>query len=379
MAPRTDPWRVLWLAKGLGRGGAERLIVDAAGMLDRGRFDVEVAYLLPWKDALVGELAEADVPVHCLGQRSAYDMRWAVRLRRLVAERGYDLVHTHAPVPAVAARVGLAGPRPRLVHTEHNVWSRYRRLTYWSNAVTYARNDHVVAVSEAVADSIPDRQVRRHGLRAPVEVVVHGIRLSSGERPPTAQARRQARDTLHLPEDAPVVGTVGNLTAKKDQATLLRAFARVLDCRADARLVVIGAGVLEMTLKREATDLGVDHAILWAGSRPDVPALLPAFDVFTLTSRFEGLPISMLEAMAAGLPMVVTPVGGIGEVITEGREGLFAPVGDPAAVSERLVRLLTDPALRAKMGSAARIRSLDFDLSPAVRRIEEIYDEVLGS
>ena len=125
--------------------------------------------------------------------------------------------------------------------------------------------------------------------------------------------------------DVPVVGTVANLTAKKDQSTLLRAFAILRGDRPDARLVVVGAGVLEDQLRREADQLGLGTSVLWAGSRPDVPQLLPAFDVFALTSRFEGLPIALLEGMAAGLPVVVTPVGGVGEVVTDGREGFFAP------------------------------------------------------
>ncbi len=101
--------------------------------------------------------------------------------------------------------------------------------------------------------------------------------------------------------------------------------------------------------------------------------------MFALTSRFEGLPIALLEGMAAGLPVVVTPVGGVGEVVTDGREGYFAPVGDAGLVAARLGKILDDPDLRGRLGTAAAARSQDFDLSRTVRRIEEIYAEVLGS
>ena len=123
----TGPARVLWLAKGLGRGGAEQLLAGCARHVDRNRFDVEVAYVLPWKDALVPELRAVGIPVFCLNGGRPADPRWALRLRRLAHERGYDLVHTHMPVPAVAARILLGGDgvgRPRLVHTEHNLWHR---------------------------------------------------------------------------------------------------------------------------------------------------------------------------------------------------------------------------------------------------------------
>ncbi|WP_157875754.1 glycosyltransferase, partial [Streptacidiphilus griseoplanus] len=174
--PRDGRTRVLWLAKGLGRGGAEQLLVNCARQLDRDRYEVDVAYVLPWKDALVPALEAAGARVHCLGGTPGTpgrpDPRWPLRLRRLAVERGYALVHTHMPVPAVAARLLVRGPglrRVRLVHTEHNMWERYRTATRWANAATYGRNDAVIAVSQAVADT-----VTRRGPGGWLTVVHHG-------------------------------------------------------------------------------------------------------------------------------------------------------------------------------------------------------------
>ena len=367
--------RLLWLTKTLGRGGAERLLVDCASLIDRDRFDIEVAYVLAAEDALVPELRAASVPVHCLARGDQADLTWVLNLRRLVSRRRYDLVHTHAPLPAAVARIVLARPRPKMVHTEHNLWTRYHRATYWANALTYSRNDHVVAVSEAVAASIDPRRTRRGGQETPIEVLHHGIKLSAADS--DDQARLTARRELQLPPHVPVVGTVGNLTAKKDQACLLNAFHLLRARWPDARLVIIGAGVLEDQLRRQSRSLGDDDRTIFTGSRPDVEALLPAFDVFALTSQFEGLPISLLEAMAAGIPAVVSPVGGITEVVTDGLEGWFAPVGDARAFADRLSQMFSDPDLRQSMGATARKRSEEFDITPAVRRLEQIYDEVL--
>src|SRR5581483_2249061 len=175
--------------------------------------------------ALVPALEEAGVRVHCLGCSPGTpgrpDPRWPLRLRRLAAERGYRLVHTHMPVPAVAAR--LLVPGVRLVHTEHNLWERYRPATRWANAATYRRNDAVIAVSRAVADTVVRR--RRAAGADWLTVVHHGPDLSGAATGP--QAREAARRLLGLPADAVVVGTVGNLTAKKDQRTLLAAHARL--------------------------------------------------------------------------------------------------------------------------------------------------------
>ncbi|MFF0298207.1 glycosyltransferase [Kitasatospora sp. NPDC004614] len=356
------PARVLWLAKGLGRGGAEQLLVNCARHADRSRYAIEVAYVLPHKDALVPALAAAGLPVHCLGAAPA--RRWPLRLRALLAERRYDLVHTHMPVPAVAARL-LPGRR-KLVHTEHNLWERYRLPTRWANALTYGRNDAVIAVSHAVAAGI---ERRRPGDW--LTVVHHGPDL--GDAPSGPAARRAARAELGLPEDALVIGTVGNLTAKKDQATLLAAFALLRREHPNSRLVLVGSGPLEAQLRERAGE-----GVLFAGSRGDVPALLPGLDVFCLSSRQEGLPVALMEAMTSGLPSVVTRVGGMPEVLDDGVEGRLVPPGDPAELVTALKELAADPGLRARMGAAARERSKSFDVAGAQRAIERVYARVLA-
>ncbi|GAA4841813.1 glycosyltransferase [Kitasatospora terrestris] len=357
--------RVLWLAKGLGRGGAEQLLVNCARNADTSRYEFEVAYVLPHKDALVPALEAAGVRTHCLG--AAPGALWPWRLRSLLAERRYDLVHSHMPVPAVAARLLTLGPRgARLVHTEHNVWERYRTPTRWANALTYRRNDAVIAVSHAVAGTI--------GRRRPgdwVTVVHHGPDLAGAPEGPAA--RSAAREALGLPQDAVVIGTVGNLTAKKDQATLLAAFAQLRREHPSAALVLIGAGPLEQQLRSQAGE-----SVVFAGSRPDVPALLPGLDVFTLSSRAEGLPVALMEAMTSGLPSVVTRVGGMPEVLDDGEQGYLVPPGDPAALAAALGRLVGDGGLRERLGSAARERSKSFDVAGAQRSIEQVYARVLA-
>ncbi|MFD9067199.1 glycosyltransferase [Kitasatospora purpeofusca] len=377
--PADAPVRVLWLAKGLGRGGAEQLLLNCARHADRSRYRIEVAYVLPWKDALAPALTEAGVAVHCLGgvpgTPGRADPRWPLRLRRLLAQRRYHLVHTHMPVPAAAARLlapTLTGRGPRLVHTEHNVWERYRPATRWANALTYRRNDAVIAVSHAVARTVPP------GRRRPgewVTVVHHGPDLAGASGGPAARAA--ARAELGLPDEAFVVGTVGNLTPKKDQATLLAAHADLLRRHPRARLVLIGTGPLEGQLRARAAELGIADAVLMTGSRSDVPQLLPALDVFTLSSRQEGLPVALMEAMTSGLPSVVTRVGGIPEVLDDGEQGYLVPPGDPSALADAFARLAEEPDLRTRLATAARERSERFDVAGAQRAVEAVYARVL--
>lgn len=362
--------RVLWVSKGLGRGGAEHLLVSSARAVDRERFEIEVAYVLPYKDALVPSLGDAGIRTHCIGTGMWGRFTWPWRLRRLVRRRGFDVVHTHMPVPAVAARLLLRPRAPRLVHTEHNTWRRYRWATYAANRVTYALNDHVIAVSKAVAESIVPGPLPHRRPLPPVEVLIHGIdadRQRPGSRP-------AARRLLGLPEDAVVIGTVGNLTPKKDQSTLLCAFRALHDSHPHSRLVVVGTGPLRPALERQARELGLQGSVLFAGMRDDVAEILPAFDVFALSSLFEGLSIALVEALAAGVPAVVTAVGGMPEVITHEREGLLVEPGDPAVLARAVERLLDDGGLRLRMSAAAIERARAFDIRRAVRRIEQIYE-----
>jgi glycosyltransferase involved in cell wall biosynthesis len=207
--------------------------------------------------------------------------------------------------------------------------------------------------------------------RAPIEVVTHGVDPGRARR--GAAACDRARAELGLEPGDAVIGTVGNFTAKKDQASLLRAMAAVVRDHPRARLVLVGSGPLEAELKHTASDLGLADRAVFAGSRHDIVDLLPGFDVFALSSRFEGLPIALLEAMATGLACVATRVGGVPEVVTDGRDGILVEPGDPDALATALGKLLGDENLRGDLGRRAARRSEDFQISAAVHRLERIY------
>jgi len=210
---------------------------------------------------------------------------------------------------------------------------------------------------------------------------VHVIHYGA-ERPATSLGpvgdRSRARKKLGISERALVVGTVGNLTAKKDHRTLLEATARAASNHHDLRLVLVGSGPLEHELRNATRSLGLTERVTFAGSRGDVAELLPAFDVFALSSRHEGLPISLLEAMAAGVPCVATAVGGVPEVVTDRDEGILVAPEDPDALAHALGAVVADPEFRHAAGARAARTARRFDISSAVRRTEQVYREVLG-
>jgi glycosyltransferase involved in cell wall biosynthesis len=364
--------RVLVVIKGLARGGAEQLLVSLAAHLDP-RFECDVAYIIPDADALVPDLRAEGWTVHYIGPDRG--VRWVGRLRRLVKSGGYDIVHVHSPFMAAFARVALPRAIP-LLYTEHNSWSAYRRGTYWANLVTYALNDSVVTVSDAVAATLRYPRALRFLRMPPVRTLYQGIDLSTLDL--GLAARREGRTLLGLGDDVPIVGTVANFRPEKGHRYLLEVAAAVRERVPGVRVILVGAGPLEAEITEEAARMGLTDTVVFAGYRPDAARMVAGFDVFLLTSLYEGLPIALLEALALGCPVVATRVGGIPEVVTEGREGFLAAARDTAALAAAVSKLLTDGEMRAGAAAAARRRAQDFDIRVTARELEAHYDALLA-
>lgn len=365
--------RVLVLIKGLGAGGAERLLVNAAAFGDRTRFEYEVAYLLTDDDALRPELEAAGLPVRCLDGRRRGGS-WIGRLGRWIGGGRFDLVHAHSPYVAAGARLALPRRLP-LVYTEHDTWPSYHPATRLANMLTYVRNDHVFAVSDRVRASIRFPRPLRFLRMPPVETLYQGIDPAATEGPTDREALRRE---LGLSVDGPVVGTVANYRPEKGHRHLLAAAALVREAIPGARFVLVGGGPLEAQVRREARELGLDGTVVFDEPRHDAARVAAAFDVFVLASLHEGLPIALLEAMALGRPVVVTEAGGIPEIVRHREHGLVVPAGSPSALAGGILEVLADPALGDRLGNAGRRRSADFDIRRTVRRVEAVYGELLA-
>lgn len=361
-----DVLRVLHLVKGLGPGGAERLLVSLCGARSPG-VEFHVAYLLPEKSHLVPELEEAGATVHLIGgRRGLAGLGWILRLRALVRNSRPHAVHIHSPALAPAARIStrLTRKRPRLVSTEQNVWASYRRATRVTNGVTVPLSDCHVAVSMVVRDSMWSP------LRPSTPVLPNGIparRLAA-----RCNERAAAREALGATDDEVVVASVANFREKKDHATL---FAAAAACRDEPRLrfVVIGQGPLEPQLRDLHRSLDLGNRVDFVGHHPDPPGVVAGADLFTLSSVHEGLPIAMLEAMALGVAPVVTAVGGVAEVVTDGVNGLLVPPRRPDLLAEAYRRLARDGTLRRRLGEGASHRAADYDVEHTQRAFERIY------
>lgn len=327
------------------RGGQNQIVLTALGQSKRGHAPV----ILARPDSELSRRAKARGAVvrdAGLG-RGDLSIRTCFAVRAAVARLRPDVVHVHESHGLVAALLSkaLLRPPPRLVAS--------RRVDFALNAFSkskYARFDAVLAVSDAVRDVLV-----RGGLDAGrVRLVHEGV----ADRP-ASPGGRDALFGLGVPKDAPVIGNVAQLVDHKDHATLLRAFWRATKDRPDAWLVICGSGPLERELRALAVALGVAEKTVFAGFRSDLDALLPVFDIFTLTSHLEGLGTSLLDAMCFARPVVATSAGGIKDAVEDGVTGLLAPPRDPEALGQAFVDLLADPALSARMGRAGRSRFLE--------------------
>ncbi len=356
---------VLHLIKGLGPGGAERLLVNQARAGAGSAVTHRVAYLVPWKNQLVPELEAAGWATTCLGTGRAWDLRWARRFRRLVLDSDVGVVHGHSPLVSSIARLVLATlpdeNRPATLYTEHNEWGRHRRLTRWLNRRTIGREDQVLAVSTGVRDSMPPH--------LDVHVVRHGIDVAAV----AAQAahREAVRAELGVEADGFVVGIVANLRREKRYDVLLDAAARVVAADHRVRFVSVGQGPLEDEIGARHRRLGLGDRFSLLGYRDDATRVMSAFDLFTLTSDHEGLPVALMEAVALGLPVVATRVGGVAEALV-GTDAVLVDPGDVGA--------LADAYLAAAAGQiqARRADPSRFDAGAAATELDRRYRELAG-
>lgn len=365
-ARRLAPLRVLLVVDSLDGGGAERYVVDlAAALRQRGHAPLIAC-------AAGGVHAEgaarAGVPVlPLLGSvvKRRVSPRFARALRRLVVGHRPDLVHAHIYASASAAALATAGLRVPLVVTEHTEAPWRGRRAVLASHLTYRRARRVVAVSSAI------ERLLREG---------YGVRPERVTAIPTAVAPGPVAGAPWppLPAGRPLVGRVARLAPEKGVDVFLHAAARLAAAHPQARFLVVGDGPCRADLEALAAELGLGHSLRFLGFRPDARAIIERLDVLAVTSRSDGAPLVVLEAMAAAVPVVASAVGGLVDQVTHGRTGLLVPPEDPAALADALGALLGDRARARRLGHAGQARAGRFGHDAMVSRMEAVYRDVLA-
>jgi glycosyltransferase involved in cell wall biosynthesis len=363
--------KVLHIVPALTPGGAERMVVHITRGLDRSRFEVAVVSI--WRQVgsdLERLLDDSDADVFHLGKGRGFDCRMYPRLHRALGEYQPDIVHTHLDVLRYAFTCSVWFKRTsRWLHTVNNIAEcEVGPRARWIQRLAFASGVLPVAVSEEVATSVR----RLYGIDR-CQVIWNCIPtdLYGSPRVPRAEWRAQEG----FADDDLLIACVARFHPQKNHALLLDAFAQGPARHRKAHLVLVGGGPLRRELEERAQKLGVVSQVHFLGVRADIPEVLAAMDVFALSSDYEGSPLSVVEAMAAGLPVVSTRAGGVAELVEDGREGLLVQPGDVNSLSRAMTFLAEDTEARRSMGMAGSRRARDsFDVSAMIQAYEALYE-----
>lgn len=371
--------RALLLITHLEPGGAqETVVLLAEGLRERG-YEVAVAAHPGVEEPRLTHQGTTFFPLQHMAREVSPtgDARAFAELRSVLRRERFDVVHSHSSKAGVLGRVAakLRGVGA-IIHTSHGLpinpdmsrWERRVLLTAERAASYFC--DKVVAVSRATADELIALRVARPHQ---IEVIPSGIDLRSKHAPDPQVARK----TLELDETQPVLGWVGRHFTQKRPDHLVLAAKRVLERVPHAAVVLAGDGPL-LTQTRAATE--GDPRIKVLGHRPDIETVYAAMDVMMLTSAWEGLPRTVLEAQAAGKPVVSTAVSGVPEVVKEGATGFLARAGEWGRLADAAVKLLEDRSLRERMGERARQEISEYySVDHMIEATAQMYERVLGN
>jgi glycosyltransferase involved in cell wall biosynthesis len=368
-------------------GGPEKTILFSAREADTEHFRLHIAYLKSHDDPEF-DLHERARKMGIdnfltVEERSKFDVRAVRRLLDILRERKIDVLSCHCYKSDLYGLILSRFHKMKLVTTAHGPLASLR--FFWSAQnwrVRYVYDqldlrlqryfDHVIVVSESMRKTIAGYGVRKEKLTWIKNAIDSKFFEKGGDR--------SLREQMKIPADAKVVGAVGRLNAEKDYPNFFRTAEILLGERKDLYFVIAGKGPLEEELKSQIRSMGLAERVLFLGHHHDVRQVYDMMDVYVLSSMREGLPNTVLEAMAMEVPIASTAVDGVGEAVTNEREALLVPPCDPAALAGAVGRILDDPALGARLARAARQRvEREFSFSSRMRQVENIYRKVLQS
>jgi glycosyltransferase involved in cell wall biosynthesis len=366
--------KVLQIVPMLSPGGAERVAVHIVRGLNRQRYEPMVVSFTERMNCDLDDLLdEAGIETRYLGKHPGFDYRVYPRLQRVLSECQPDVVHTHLHVLRYALPCVIFPKKASWLHTVHNMAEReVEPRARWIQRCAYRRGVVPVAVAERVAESMQ----RLYGIQG-CRVIANGIPTDGFANPRISRQEWRAKEGFA--ETDILFVCVARFAPQKNHRLLLNAFAQGPASNPNAHLVLVGEGVLQQQLEEQTKALHLTSQVHFLGLRADIPEVLGAGDIFVLSSDWEGNPLSILEAMAAGLPIVSTAVGGVPDLFENGKEGLIVPSGDTPAFSKAMVSLVVHSSLRKSLGKAAADRAKgQFDVSLMVRAYEELYETLIA-
>ncbi|MBI2870413.1 MAG: glycosyltransferase [Candidatus Omnitrophica bacterium] len=369
MAMTRDRVHILFVNYSLGMGGIETLILEIAKRMDKNRFRASVCVFHQAEEVkLIQEFNEAGIPVYTFEKGRGVNWTLPFQIARLARSKGVDVIHSHNPSGWFYGGLTSLAARLPLVHTEHTS-PDYDFKRWYAIERCLAR---ITARITAVAGSVARFMREEEGIRKPVEVIYNGVEAALYD---IQIDRAQKRKELGLDEKTPAIGIVARFFPEKDHKCLLEAFTKVVARIPRARLLIAGDGPLRDELVTCKDKLGLDGQVTFLGNRRDIPEFLKALDLFVLSSYKEGLPVVLLEAMAAGLATVATDVDGNPELVLDKKTGLVVPAKNPRALADAICELIADPARAGRMGEEGRrIVREKFNFRQMITAYESIYE-----
>ena len=368
MTKQNNKLNVVHVTFSLDIGGAEIVIFNLIRKFDKQKFNTSICSLTAGGD-LVPELENAGIPIHVVQKNEGKDLKIYYRLYRFFRDNNIDIVHCHnmymllyCAIPAkLAGAIGV-------VLTEHANLRNPSKLYCFLSRVSQKFTDLITVNSQQVIDALVNDQ----GLKPRDMVIIpNGIDFAQYHQQFDTSA---LRSELGIDADDKVVGIVGRLVPVKDHLTLIKAFAKLVARLPSARLLIVGDGQELDNLKAFVEQQQLNERVIFTGFRRDILALLNVMHAFVLSSLKEGQSISILEAMAVGLPVVATAVGGTPELVMDNETGLLVPSQDPEALGNAIYKVLSDSETAARLGDAGRKRIQErYDLEKITRDYEEYY------
>lgn len=363
--------KILQVITSLRTGGAERMVVELSKRMAMAGDTVEVLLFDGTHTPMCDELQAEGVRMHALGmgENAMHNPLHTFRLRRFLRQNSYDIIHTHnTPCQFQAA---ICGTGQSMITTEHNTSNRRRITSLFKpfDRWMYSHYRHIICVSEETRDEL-SRWLGREGFDTPMSVVPNGIDI---------ERINNALPAPDLVKDGYFnVLMVSAFRPEKDQMTLIRAMKSLPN---NYSLFLAGGAelpehkALMEACRQTAADLGLGERVHFLGLRSDIPELLAASDVVVLSSRHEGMSLSILEAMASGKPLIASDVKGMREIV--GGAGILFPEGDAETLAGAIWEVCENPEKAREIGERCRVRAQAYDIDETVRRYRELYGEII--
>lgn len=345
----------------LGLGGGEKLVLDLCKFLNTEIFDVKVISLFPPQSTIYEQIAGTEgIEIIYLNKKKGIDFKIIFSLAKVLRKEKIDIVHTHLYVmPYVLIASVIAGVKIR-IHTVHNV--AVKELDWFRRKIMSIAYRYFNATPVAISDYIQDTIEKEYKIsKEKIPCIYNGIDTKSFVHQKVVESNRIK------------FINVARLTRQKNQRLLLDAFYLALQKRTDLLLEFVGDGELRNVLQDQAQELGIANHVVFRGIQKNIKEILNQSDVFILTSDWEGLPLSVLEAMACGLPVISTDAGGVRDIVKNNENGLIIEIGDVKGVANAIGKLATDKELRKEMGENSLRMAGQYDVRKMTREYETLY------